>query len=210
MSQPNTEHKEQQEQETMNISSSRIRHLRHERGWSQEQLALASGLSLRTIQRVETEERASRETRVCLAAAFDVPLSELVEVVESEEVAKPLLSVRRYKIALVTAVIAVVPTLLGFAGIIALGQLASLGFMAAIGLFLYGGFGWYFTGAAAQTSYVKRCAQMAFIVAGMFCAFATFAQKDSAAVGFAAQIGALVMGVYFLFDYLRSRRQAVK
>jgi transcriptional regulator with XRE-family HTH domain len=207
MSQPSTQ---SQEQETMNISSNRIRHLRHERGWSQEQLALASGLSLRTIQRVETEERASRETRVCLAATFGVALTELLDVADIEVDAQPKLSVRRYKIALAAAVVAVAPTLLGFAGVIAFNQIVSLGFMAAIGLFLYGGFGLYFTGAAAQTSYVKRCAQMAFIAAGMFCAFATFAQKDLAAVGFAAQVAALVMGVYFLFDYLRSRRQVSK
>ena len=207
MTQPNTEH---QEQETMKISSNRIRHFRHERGWSQEQLALASGLSLRTIQRVETEERASRETRVCLAATFGVALAELLEAVDIEEAAKPVLSVRRYQVALVVAGIAVAPALLGFAGIIALGQLVSLGFMAAIGLFLYGGFGLYFTGAPTQTTGIKRYVQMAFIVAAMFCAFATFAQKDSAAVGLAAQIAALVMGVYFLFDYLRSRRQVSK
>lgn len=204
---------DRQEQETMNISSSRIRHLRHERGWSQEQLALASGLSLRTIQRVETEERASRETRVCLAATFNLPLAKLLEAEDVEgtaytgQTSPQVLTVRRYKIALATGCIAVVPTLLGFAGLIAMNQLVSIGFMAAIGLFLYGGFGLYFTGAAAQTSGIKRCAQMAFIVAAMFCAFTTFAQKDSEAVGLAAQITVLVMCGYFLFDYWRSRRQ---
>ena len=56
----------------MKLDPSSIRRRREARNWSQEQLANASGLSLRTIQRVETEGTASRETRVCLAAALDV------------------------------------------------------------------------------------------------------------------------------------------
>jgi len=61
----------------MKISSVVVRRLRTERGWSQDQLATASGVSLRTIQRVEAEGSASRETRVSLAATFNVPLAEL-------------------------------------------------------------------------------------------------------------------------------------
>jgi DNA-binding XRE family transcriptional regulator len=61
----------------MKIASATVRRLRTGRGWSQEQLAIASGLSLRTIQRVEAEGAASMATRVCLAATFDVPLADL-------------------------------------------------------------------------------------------------------------------------------------
>lgn len=61
----------------MKIASATVRRLRTGRGWSQEQLAAASGLSLRTIQRVEAEGTASMATRVCLAATFSVPLAEL-------------------------------------------------------------------------------------------------------------------------------------
>lgn len=61
----------------MKISSVVVRRLRTARGWSQDQLATASGVSLRTIQRVEAEGSASRETRVSLAATFNVPLAEL-------------------------------------------------------------------------------------------------------------------------------------
>ncbi len=56
----------------MKLSPSFVRSLREARNWSQEQLANAAGLSLRTIQRVETDGTASRETRVCIAAALDV------------------------------------------------------------------------------------------------------------------------------------------
>lgn len=70
----------------MKISAARVRRLRTERGWSQDQLAVASGLSLRTIQRVEAEGAASRETRVSLAATFGVQLSELAGEVAVETV----------------------------------------------------------------------------------------------------------------------------
>lgn len=61
----------------MKISPSSVRRLRLERGWSQEQLAVASGLSLRTVQRVEAEGVASLATAASLAATYAVPLIQL-------------------------------------------------------------------------------------------------------------------------------------
>jgi transcriptional regulator with XRE-family HTH domain len=61
----------------MKISAALVRRLRTARGWSQDQLAMASGLSLRTIQRIEAEGVASMATKVSLAATFDMPLGEL-------------------------------------------------------------------------------------------------------------------------------------
>ena len=58
--------------ERMKIDSALVRKLREERAWSQEHLAGVSGVSLRTIQRVEAEGTASLETRMALAAAFNV------------------------------------------------------------------------------------------------------------------------------------------
>lgn len=191
----------------MKISTAAIRRLRTERGWSQEQLAAASGLGLRTIQRVEAEGRAARETRVCLAATFNVALAELLEVPDIEAAVTPALSVRRYKIALIAAVLVVVPVLLCIANVIAASLLVSMCLMAAIALFLYAGFGLYFTGAPRHASYVKRYGQIAFIAAAIFCAFAFFAQDNSAAANFAAQITALVLAIYFAVDYVLSRRR---
>lgn len=59
------------------MNALQIRKLREARAWSQEHLAAAAGLSLRTIQRVEAEGRASAETRLALAGAFGVELSVL-------------------------------------------------------------------------------------------------------------------------------------
>lgn len=61
----------------MKLSSSAVRTARIERGWSQEQLAVASGLSLRTVQRVEAEGFASLGTAASLAATYGVPLVDL-------------------------------------------------------------------------------------------------------------------------------------
>lgn len=61
----------------MNINAEQVRILRESRGWSQEHLAEVSGLSLRTIQRIEADGRGSRESKLSLAAAFDVPLGRL-------------------------------------------------------------------------------------------------------------------------------------
>lgn len=51
--------------------------LRQQKNWSQEQLALASGLSLRTIQRIESGRKASIESLKSIAAALDVDIETL-------------------------------------------------------------------------------------------------------------------------------------
>jgi transcriptional regulator with XRE-family HTH domain len=56
-----------------------IQKLRLQRGWSQEQLADVSGLSVRTIQRLERGQAASLETLKALGAVFDVDFSSLKE-----------------------------------------------------------------------------------------------------------------------------------
>jgi transcriptional regulator with XRE-family HTH domain len=54
-----------------------IRKLRLQRGWTQEQLAEMSGVSVRSIQRVERGQNCSLESLKCLAAVFEVDLSAL-------------------------------------------------------------------------------------------------------------------------------------
>lgn len=61
----------------MKLDTVRLRKLREDRGWSQEQLANAAGISVRTVQRAESDGSASRETKVCLAAALGVPHADL-------------------------------------------------------------------------------------------------------------------------------------
>ena len=61
----------------MNINSNRLKQLRAERNWSQEQLSEMCGVNLRTIQRIETRGTASLETAKALAAVFDVSVDAL-------------------------------------------------------------------------------------------------------------------------------------
>ncbi|OUL58807.1 helix-turn-helix domain-containing protein [Pseudoalteromonas ulvae] len=59
----------------MIIDTQRIITLRKEQAWSQEELALASGLNIRTIQRIESQGHASLQSKKAIAAAFDVAIS---------------------------------------------------------------------------------------------------------------------------------------
>lgn len=54
-----------------------VRKLRLEKSWSQEQLAELSGLSVRTIQRIERGQKPSLETCKSLAAVFEIDASDL-------------------------------------------------------------------------------------------------------------------------------------
>ncbi|MDT8409383.1 MAG: helix-turn-helix transcriptional regulator [Wenzhouxiangellaceae bacterium] len=56
-----------------------IKRLRERNNWSQEQLATFSGLSVRTIQRIESGNRASLESLKSLVAVFEVEVSSLTE-----------------------------------------------------------------------------------------------------------------------------------
>lgn len=53
------------------IDKDAIKTLRKERSWSQDHLASVSGLSLRTVQRIENEGTCSLESKKALAAAFE-------------------------------------------------------------------------------------------------------------------------------------------
>ncbi len=56
----------------MNIDSKLVKKLRLQKHWSQEQLSDACGLSLRTVQRLESTDKASTETVRALAAVFEI------------------------------------------------------------------------------------------------------------------------------------------
>ena len=54
-----------------------VKEERERRAWSQEDLAEMSGVSVRTIQRLEGGSRASLETLKCLAAVFSITVEDL-------------------------------------------------------------------------------------------------------------------------------------
>ncbi|GGD77592.1 helix-turn-helix transcriptional regulator [Lacimicrobium alkaliphilum] len=62
----------------MELNKDTLKNQRDSRAWSQTQLAEVSGLSLRTIQRVEKTGVASQETAKSLAAVYECSITELV------------------------------------------------------------------------------------------------------------------------------------
>ena len=63
----------------MYIDANRVKALRLERQWSQDELAIATGLSRRTIQRVESESSGSLQTLKALASVFSIDGNELLK-----------------------------------------------------------------------------------------------------------------------------------
>ncbi len=61
----------------MRINAALVRELREERSWLQDDLAIAAGLDLRTIQPIERQAVASLQSLKALAAVFDVDASDL-------------------------------------------------------------------------------------------------------------------------------------
>ena len=61
----------------MKINIELLKKLRKEKAWSQEELALVCGISLRTIQRIEKEGKASLESKKAIASAFEINVNEL-------------------------------------------------------------------------------------------------------------------------------------
>jgi len=54
------------------LSTVKLKTLRREKGWSQEVLAKATDLSVRTIQRIESDGKASAESPLALASVFNL------------------------------------------------------------------------------------------------------------------------------------------
>ncbi len=73
----------------MKIDSNKVKSLRMSKGWSQEQLSEFSGLSLRTIQRIENGVTISMDSLNVLAKALDVDHNELV-IKEDTQPSTPL------------------------------------------------------------------------------------------------------------------------
>jgi transcriptional regulator with XRE-family HTH domain len=76
----------------MEINQHKVKTLRTDRGWTQQQLADICALSMRTIQRVEVHGLASYETVNALAAAFQINRAELFKFTLDVDIGLPPLT----------------------------------------------------------------------------------------------------------------------
>ena len=88
----------------MQINKTKLITLRQRNAWSQQQVADISGLSLRTIQRIEKNGSGSNETLMALASAFDCTTQDLI----SEAPSRPNTSRKRYPLGWASAATALI------------------------------------------------------------------------------------------------------
>ena len=74
-----------------------IKKMRLERHWSQEQLAEMSGLSIRTIQRIENGENAGLESLKSLAAVFETNIEDSNKKEEEDQIRKEETYIQKLK-----------------------------------------------------------------------------------------------------------------
>lgn len=67
------------------MNESRIAEIRRSKGWTQERLATASSVTVRTVQRLEAGQDASMDTISRMAAALQVPVGELFTSVQTPQ-----------------------------------------------------------------------------------------------------------------------------
>lgn len=99
----------------MQLSTNKLKTLRREKGWSQEVLAKATGLSARTIQRIESDGKASAESTLSIASVFNLTPQSLKATSEEIEVNWKRKTVLKNFIALII-ISGVIGMLLVFAG----------------------------------------------------------------------------------------------
>lgn len=81
---------------SISLNAAKLKQLREDRHWSQEHLAELAGIGVRTVQRIENGEKASNESLMALAAAFNIATSDLTE--DRDEKDKQLAVQRAVKI----------------------------------------------------------------------------------------------------------------
>ena len=100
--------------DTSNLSD--IKKMRLERHWSQDQLAEMSGLSIRTIQRIENGENAGLESLKSLGAVFEINIADSDKKKEMEQIRKEEEYVQNikgvYKLLAIAIMSLVVPLIL--------------------------------------------------------------------------------------------------
>ncbi|WP_207393320.1 helix-turn-helix transcriptional regulator [Duganella aceris] len=198
----------------MKINSSTVKRLRAERAWSQEQLAEIADVSLRTIQRVEAEGGASRETRMAIAAAFGINVGELnlpdappLQAPPQTPALGPATLARHRHAGQASLAMAVMVGITQYfqLDVIPL-AIVNLLLMGAITGALYAGFGWYFSGRTAPTTPARRTVQFGFVFGAVALAFASLSPAPKTAALSALQLMLLACAIHAAFGIHRARQ----
>jgi transcriptional regulator with XRE-family HTH domain len=187
---------------SMKINSEKVRELRNNKGWSQEQLSVSSGLSLRTIQRIEAEGNISRESKVCLAATFDIDLNELdffdVLPINSIKVApyKP------NKIVISVGLTSIILSMIGYLFFSEPNYIFLIANMISVSSIIHSLFNWYFSESERIPSVLKRSVRVTFIY--LFC-YLTFSLigEQSAGTLLNGLVSGLIFGIAYYFIDLK-------
>ena len=99
----------------MQLNPQTVKSLRQQLNWTQQQLADACDVSLRTIQRVEKEGAASKETTMALCAVLEVRQGELIRLEESTNSNTDTHSINKQHITAIIALSSFVSFALGMA-----------------------------------------------------------------------------------------------
>ena len=199
----------------MKIDRNTVHRLRTDRGWSQEHLASVAGISLRTVQRVESEGSASGETKMSLAAAFGTSVADLAPSPSQTAESRPTQAhipgqalPRRYVVAAGIALIAALVVAFRLAGPARPSPAwpFDAASAAAIAAGLYAAFGLYFHGAVQRPSPARRSAQFAFIFFSVFVSFAAFSASPYTLAVSGLQLTVVSSILYFACDWSLSKR----
>ncbi|OLF74198.1 hypothetical protein AWH61_13330 [Alteromonas sp. W12] len=170
------------------INSDAVRLLRKNKGWSQEQLARASGLSLRTIQRVEAEGKASLETKVCLAATLETNLDKL----DSPSASSNSKKIKNTKAFFYSVLFTMFLSIIGFLTK-STNPLFFLANLISIFGIVYIALNWYFAPSFVENDSRRSLARASFIYVGLFSVF-------SVAGGFGATVVPAMLISLLLFS----------
>lgn len=201
----------------MKINTTTVKRMRNDRAWSQEQLAEIANVSLRTIQRVEAEGSASRETRMAIAAAFGIDVRELAVCDEAPPQAQahaqatpapPAITPARYRhagLAALGAATALCGALYFRFDSVPLAVINLL-LLTAIVATMYAGFGWYFSGRAPLATCARRTVQFGFIFGAIALLFCSVSPSPKTAALSALQLMLFSCAIHLGFEAYRSRK----
>jgi transcriptional regulator with XRE-family HTH domain len=83
----------------MQLDIQKLKKLRESKAWSQSHLADVSGISLRTIQRIEKSGIASQESAQSICSAYDILVTDIIVNEDIQvNIGPTFFSVARYKV----------------------------------------------------------------------------------------------------------------